>query len=125
MAEMRTTWRGIRRIAWGAGLSVAVGLQGCISPTNYARPETDEAQVTADVHDCAQWKPVVHGAVIGAGYGALAGVAVAKNGATDRNAAIVASVIALLYSIAWGVVYAEQDVRNYDRCMAAKGYHPV
>ncbi|HVZ02970.1 MAG TPA: hypothetical protein VHA35_25895 [Dongiaceae bacterium] len=127
---MRTTCGGIRRISCAAGLCLVVALpapllQGCISPTNYARPGTDQAQVKADIDACTQWRPVMAGVVFGVGEGAIAGAAVAANGAKDRNAAIVAAVIGVLYGLIMGRLSAEHDVKNYDRCMVAKGYHPV
>jgi len=127
---MLTTWGGNRRKACVAGLCFAVALpapllQGCISPARFARPGTDEAQLTADKHDCATWAPVVKGVVIGAGYGAIAGGAVSANGATDRNAAIVAAVIGIFYGVAIGALSARENVKDYDRCMLGKGYHAI
>jgi len=127
---MRTAWGGIRRIPMVTGLCLTLALPapllgGCIGPTQFARPGTDQAQLAADKHDCAQWAPAVKGAVVGVGYGAMAGAAVSVNGASDRNAAIVASFVALLYGVATGTIIAGQEVRNYDRCMEARGYRPV
>lgn len=123
---MLTTCKGIRRIVWVACLSATLALQGCISPTKFARPYTDEAQLSADTRDCAQWEPVAKGVVVGVGEGAMAGVVVAKSsGGNDKGAAAVAAFIALIYGIGMGAMIAQDDVKNYDSCMAARGYHPV
>jgi hypothetical protein len=127
---MGTTWRGIGRKTRAIGLCLLAAfppslLQGCISPAQYTRPGTNEAQITADTHACAQWAPVVKGAVMGAGYGALAGAAVSTRGAKDRDAAVVALVIGILSGVSAGAVFATEKARAYDRCMLAKGYHAV
>jgi hypothetical protein len=120
---MRTTSGSIRRAACIAALCLAVGLQGCISPTQYARPDTNEAQLTADTHDCTQWDPAVKGVVTGVGYGAMTGIAASASGVRDRDAAIVALLIGVIYGMAFGAIAAQEDVKYYDRCMLAKGYH--
>jgi hypothetical protein len=123
---MRTINGSIRRKGCSIGLClVATLLQGCISPTQYARPGTDAAQLTSDTHACAQWDPVAKGIVLGIGNGAMAGAAVATDGASDRDAAAVAAVIGLVYGLVTGAVFAQEEVRDYDRCMQAKGYHAV
>jgi hypothetical protein len=123
-AKMHTTWGSIRRTASVGILCLALVSEGCISPTEYARPGADSQQLKADTRGCAVASPVVAGVLTGGAFGALAGGGLSATG-SDAGAAVA---VGLLVAAAFGVVaglMTSPDVVEYDRCMQAKGYHPV
>ena len=121
---MRTTSGRIGRALIVGGLCLALTLQGCISPTHYARPDTDSQQVEADTHECAQPGPVIAGIVAGGALGAVAGAGTKATGSSTGAAVLIGLLIAGAYGLT-AAIMSRGDVAEYDRCMQAKGYHPA
>ena len=121
---MRTTNGGSGRLGCVTGLCLALALQGCVSGVDYARPGADAQQIEADRHDCAETAPVVTGVLAGGAFGAVAGAGVSASGGGKGPAVLVGLLIGIAYGLVAGLM-TDDNGADYDRCMRAKGYHPV
>src|SRR3569833_2387657 len=116
---MRTTLGSIRRLSCIVALCLTLVLEGCISPTEYARPGTGPEQLESDTHDCAVVSPAVAGVHAGGAFGALAGGEASATGSSNGAAVAIGLLIGVTFGVIAGLM-TTPDVAEYDRCMQAK-----
>jgi hypothetical protein len=122
--QMRTTSGRTHGKLLCFGLGACLLLQGCVSGTEFARPGTDARQQKADESACVNYSPAVTGVVGGGALGALAGAGIAATGGGTGPAVLVGLLIAGAFGAAAAII-EDGEGEVYDRCMEAKGYHPV